>query len=166
MVRHLKIVDKFTDNGEELSWKDRALRVAFASTDMKHIDQHFGSASCFAIYGVDPDQFHMIDVIQFGDLKQDGDENKLLAKFEALEDCAAVYIQAIGASAINQLRALGVQPVKVSHGTPITEMLQALSDELRDGPRNWLARAIERQNAPDDPEGERFKDMEAEGWEE
>ncbi|GAB6054546.1 nitrogen fixation protein NifX [Magnetospira thiophila] len=140
---------------------DSALKVAFASSDMKHVDQHFGSAECFVVYGVDMETSRMIDVVQFGHLDQDGNENKLIAKMEALEDCAAVYVQAIGASAINQLRSLGVQPVKVSNGTPIGEMLQALRDELREGPRNWLARAIERQKDPD-----RFAAMAADGWDE
>ena len=156
-VRHLRILDGHTED----DWMDTAIKVAFASTDMKHVDQHFGSAECFVVYAVNPDQSRMIDVIQFGELAQDGNENKLIAKMEALEGCAAVYIQAIGASAINQLRSLGVQPVKVSHGTPIGEMLHALRDELREGPRNWLARAIEQQKDPD-----RFDAMAAEGWDE
>lgn len=155
--RHLKILDSSTEG----DWMETAIRVAFASTDMRHVDQHFGSAESFVIYAVNQDTSKMVDVIQFGDLAQDGNENKLIDKMSALEGCAAVYVQAIGASALNQLRSLGVQPVKVSAGTPIGEMLHALREELREGPRSWLARAIEQQKNPD-----RFEAMEAEGWDE
>lgn len=157
MVRHLRLLDGPTED----AWRNTAVRVAFASTDMKHVDQHFGSAEGFVIYAVTRDRSKMVDVVQFGEAAQDGNENKLIAKMEALEGCTAVYVQAVGASAINRLRSLGVQPVKVSNGTPIGEMLAALRDELREGPRTWLARALDRRKDPD-----RFEVMAAEGWDE
>ena len=126
---------------------------------MKHVDQHFGSASAFVIYAVNMDHAKLIEVIQFGDLAQDGNEDKLVTKIKALEGCVAVYLQAVGASAINKLTSVGVQPVKVSHGAPINELLDALQCELREGPRSWLARALEQEK-----DMGRFDDMEAEGW--
>mgnify|MGYP000202225171 CR=1 FL=1 len=41
--------------------------------------------------------------------------------------------------------------------------LEALQDQLREGPSAWLAKAIEDQK-PADPD--RFRKMEAEGWDE
>ncbi|MGB0747242.1 MAG: NifB/NifX family molybdenum-iron cluster-binding protein [Magnetospiraceae bacterium] len=157
MTRRLAVLDVSTDE----AWMDTALKVAFASSDLKHVDQHFGSASCFVKYAVTPDEAHMAEVVQFEDTDQDGNENKLIAKMDALKDCAAVYVQAVGSSAMTQLRAINVQPVKVSNGTPIGEMIHALREELREGPRSWLARAIAQQRDPD-----RFSAMEADGWDE
>jgi nitrogen fixation protein NifX len=140
-----------------------ALKVAFATSDMKHVDQHFGAAQSFAIYALDQKKSCLVEAVEFGKLEMDGNEDKLAVKIDALEGCIAVYSQAVGASAINQLKAKGIQPVKISPGAPISGLLATLQDELRQGPGSWLARAI--QNAmPADPS--RFDEMEADGWEE
>jgi nitrogen fixation protein NifX len=160
LKRHLKILDSDTD---DTSMEQSSVKVAFASTDMKHVNQHFGSAESFVIYAVDPEQSKMVEVTQFGELEQDGNEDKLIVKLKALEDCIAVYSQAVGASAVRQLKTLGIQPVKVTAGAEIADLIESIQDELRSGPGTWLARAIEAQK-PGDPN--KFDDMEAEGWDE
>ena len=50
-----------------------------------------------------PEQFEFLEAAQFGDLAQDGNEDKLSVKIQLLDGCAAVYCQAIGASAIKQI---------------------------------------------------------------
>ncbi|NVK18815.1 MAG: nitrogen fixation protein NifX [Methylocystaceae bacterium] len=155
--RKLTIMDTATDQ----KWLDSAIRVAFCSTDMQHVDQHFGSASAFVCYAVTMDQYKLLEVVEFGNLAQDGNEDKLITKIKALEGCVAVYLQAVGASAIKKLTMIGVQPVKVSHGAPINELLEALQSELREGPRSWLARALDQEKNMN-----RFDDMEMEGWSE
>ena len=140
-----------------------ALKVAFATSDRHCVDQHFGSAAAFVIYAFDRDQWQLLEVAQFGELAQDGNEDKLSSKLDALEGCVAVYSQAVGASAVAQLKARGIQPMKVMPGTRITALLNDLQQELGAGPASWIARAIAR-NAPADPQ--RFADMEAEGWDE
>lgn len=157
--RRLKILD----TGEKANWIDAAIKVAFASTDMKQVDQHFGSAKSFAIYAVDMEHIQLMEVNQFGKLVQDGNEDKLVAKLDALDGCVAVYSQAVGASAVSQLTARGIQPIKVSQGADILYLLKSLQEELRMGPSSWLARAIESQ-MPVDPS--RFDAMEEEGWDE
>ncbi|MCG8608990.1 MAG: NifB/NifX family molybdenum-iron cluster-binding protein [Pseudomonadales bacterium] len=138
-----------------------SLKIAFASTDRVHVDQHFGSAKSFSIYAVNPDTHHLITVSEFGDLEQDGNEDKLLVKFQLLEGCAAVYCRACGASAVRQLMTIGIQPVKVSEGALIDDLIATIQQELKDGPSSWLAKAMTR-NRPVD--GGRFDDMEQEGW--
>jgi nitrogen fixation protein NifX len=140
-----------------------ALKVAFATSDMKHVDQHFGAAQAFAIYALDQDKTCFVEAVEFGKLDMDGNEDKLVDKIGALEGCIAVYSQAVGASAINQLKARGIQPVKISPGAPISGLLASLQEELRQGPGSWLARAIQ-QATPADPS--RFDQMEVDGWDE
>jgi nitrogen fixation protein NifX len=142
---------------------ETALRVAFATTDMKHVDQHFGAAQSFAVYAVDQDKACFVEVNEFGKLDMDGNEDKLAAKIGSLDGCIAVYSQAVGASAIGQLKAKGIQPVKVSPGAEINGLLESLQEELRQGPSSWLAKAIAAV-LPTDPA--RFDAMEEEGWEE
>ena len=147
----------------EDQWMASALKVAFATSDMQHVDQHFGAAEAFAIYAVDMEQACFVEASEFGRLDMDGNEDKLGVKIAVLEGCVAVYSQAVGASAINQLKAKGIQPMKVPPGAQIHDLLESLQQELREGPSSWLAKAI-TQATPADPS--RFDRMEAEGWDE
>lgn len=139
------------------------LRVAFASSDLKKVDQHFGSAERFVLYDLIAEEHALHQVFEFGALDQDGNERKLLEKFVALEGCVAVYCLAIGPSAVRQLMTLNIQPIKVAFGTSISSILQGLHKELREGPEGWLARAIAARNGKDES---RFDEMEQEGWDE
>lgn len=159
MERRLKVLQ----SGTEGDWMEAAVKVAFASSDMQQVDQHFGAAESFAIYAVDMERVELLEVVQFGQLAMDGNEDKLVAKISALDGCIAVYTQAVGASGVNQLKAKGIQPVKVSPGADVKDLLASLQDQLREGPSAWLARAIDAQK-PVDPD--RFQAMEAEGWDE
>mgnify|MGYP001814734051 CR=1 FL=1 len=157
LERRLRLVT----HGEHAMTLETAVKVAFATGDMTHVDQHFGAAESFAIYAVDLEQSTLVEAIQFGQLAMDGNEDKLVAKIDALEGTIAVYCQAAGTSAVNQLRAKGIQAVKVQPGTPISQLIADLRAELEAGPSAWLARAIEQHKPKDN---RRFDDMEAEGW--
>jgi len=159
LQRRLQLVACNTED----QWMETALKVAFATSDMKHVDQHFGSAQSFAIYAVDQSKVCFLEATEFGALDMDGNEDKLVEKIKVLEGCIAVYSQAVGASAINQLKARNIQPVKVSPGAVITDLLSSLQEELMQGPSSWLARAIQSTMPVD---VSRFDDMDSEGWEE
>ncbi|HEY6612487.1 MAG TPA: NifB/NifX family molybdenum-iron cluster-binding protein [Pseudomonas sp.] len=139
------------------------LKVAFASSDRETVDQHFGSSRSFVIYGVNPAHARLLSIAEFGDLDQDGNEDKLVSKLELLDGCIAVYCRACGASAVRQLLAVGVQPVKVAEAARIDELIESLQAELRDGPSTWLAKAIQRTQGGD---SRRFDAMAAEAWDE
>lgn len=137
------------------------LKVAFATDDLKHVNQHFGSAERFAIYALESTRTTLLEVAEFGRLREDGNEGKLLEKFVVLEGCAAVYCQAVGGSAVRQLMQLGVQPLKMPEGMGVAVILHQLQEELRSGPTGWLARA---QGRIQEKSAERFDEMETEGW--
>jgi len=171
------------DASTESSWVDAAFRVGFASTDLKTVNQHFGSTPSLVVFALDMERTRLLEVYHFGEAGAHGDvadtpkavvmpnapsgaldnEDKLAAKIEALDGCIAVYAQAVGASAVGQLKARGIQPVKVTSGAEIGDLLESLQDELRMGPNAWLAKAIRTQTSVDP---KRFDEMDAEGWEE
>ena len=134
LERRLQILDSGTEEG----FMETALKVAFASTDMKTVNQHFGAAAAFAIYAVDPEQAHLVEVVQFHDQRgaPEGGQNedKLAGKIDALEGCVAAYSQAVGASAVSQLKGRNIQPVKVAPGAAIADLIESLQEELRSGP--------------------------------
>ena len=47
---------------------ETALKIAFATTDMETVNQHFGSAKSFAIYAVDMEDAQLLEAAQFGEL--------------------------------------------------------------------------------------------------
>jgi nitrogen fixation protein NifX len=159
LTRRLNIVP---DSDEE-KFMQTALKIAFATTDMETVNQHFGSAKSFAVYAVDMEDAHLLEAAEFGVLSQDGNEDKLSVKLDLLSGCAAVYCQAVGGSAINQLIARGIQPVKVHEGSKIKDLIVDLQNEMKAGPSSWLAKAINQHKGPDP---DRFNKMADEGWDE
>ncbi|PMR73792.1 NifB/NifX family molybdenum-iron cluster-binding protein [Billgrantia endophytica] len=155
MTRRLQVLDDQNDG--------TLLKVAFASADRARVDQHFGSSKAFVIYGVTPDHAQLLSVAEFDDHEQDGNEDKLIGKLSLLDGCIAVYCRACGASAVRQLLAIGVQPVRVTESALIAELIETLQAELREGPSAWLAKAVQRAKGGD---SRRFDAMASEGWDE
>ena len=139
------------------------LKVAFASTDRSRVNQHFGAAEGFVIYEVTPDKATLVGVAEFAEEAMDGNEDKLGAKVDFLEGCAAVYVMAIGASAIKKLLAKGVQPIRVDEVDGIDDLLVETSKAMTEGGVAWIDRALAAQ-AKTKAE-DRFAAMEEEGWE-
>ena len=159
LTRRMQVVHH---NEQEIPM-ETAIKVAFATSDMVHVNQHFGSARSFAVYAVDPERAEMLEAAQFGELAQDGNEDKLSVKIQLLDGCAAVYCEAVGASAIKQIVAQGIQPIKVHEGSAIKDLVADLQNEMKAGPSSWLAKAINQHKGPDP---KRFDAMEEEGWDE
>ena len=156
LQRQLRVVDPVVDI-------ETSLKVAFATTDMKQVNQHFGSAKSFAIYAINREQATLLEVAQFGRLDQDGNEDKLAVKLEALKGCGVVYSQAVGSSAVQQLLRMSIQPVKVEPGSQISDLIKGLQDDLIHGPSTWVAKALASHTGSDNS---RFDAMEDEGWSE
>jgi len=139
------------------------LKVAFASTDRVRVNQHFGAAEGFVIYEVTPDKATLVGVGEFAEESMDGNEDKLIAKVDFLAGCAAVYVLAIGASAIKKLVAKGIQPIRVGDVDAVDDLLGEISCAMREGGVGWIDRAVAAQQRA--KEEDRFASMEEEGWE-
>lgn len=123
------------------------VKIAFATSDRRAVDQHFGAAEAFAIYELGENEARLIEVAEFTETEMDGHEGKLAAKVELLGDCAAVYCNAAGASAIQQLLAKGIQPMRVDEGLPVEELLSGLQKNLANEPPLWLAKHLKKQGS-------------------
>ena len=140
-----------------------AIRLAFASADRRTVDQHFGSATQLLIYRVDAAGSRLVGVAQFGSPAQDGNEDKLQTKLGELAGCAGVYCQAVGPSAVRQLLAEGIQPLRVEPGSTISGLLAETRALLCDPrPPRWIARHLD----PEEARLERFRAMNDRGWDE
>ena len=121
------------------------VKIAFATSDRRAVNQHFGAAESFAVYEVGESETRLIEVVEFIETAMDGHEGKLAAKVDLLGDSAAVYCNAVGASAIQQLLAKGIQPMRVDEGSLIDELLCGLQRNLVNDPPVWLAKHIKKQ---------------------
>ena len=122
-----------------------AVKIAFATSDRRVVDQHFGAAEAFALYDVDEHSAQLVEVAEFVETAMDGHEGKLAAKVELLGECAAVYCNAVGASAIQQLLQKHIQPMRVEEGTSIDALLLGLQKCWRNDPPVWLAKHLKNQ---------------------
>ncbi len=137
------------------------LRVAFASNDRSTVNQHFGAAEGFAIYALDGERAQLVEVVEFPSESMDGNESRLPTRIATLAGCAAVYCLAAGASAVKQLLAAGVQPVRLDEPAEFDPLLKLIRQVIREGGVAWVDKAIRQ---PDD--GARFDRMLEEGWDE
>ena len=119
------------------------MKVAFATQDLKRVDAHFGWAKNIAIYELSPESSSFVEAIQFdGDLKEDGDEDKLAPKLEAIKDCAILYVAAIGGSGAARVVAQNIHPIKVNEPEVIDEILVKLQGVLKGTPPPWLRKVM------------------------
>ncbi|NSL54896.1 nitrogen fixation protein NifX [Uliginosibacterium aquaticum] len=119
------------------------MKVAFATQDKQRVDAHFGWAKHIAIYEVGKEGSSYIETFDFGGkLDEDGDEDKLAPKLEAIHDVAIVYVAAIGGSAAARVVASKIHPIKVSQPEPIMDILEKLQDVLKGTPPPWLRKVM------------------------
>ncbi|MGP0128119.1 MAG: nitrogen fixation protein NifX [cyanobacterium endosymbiont of Rhopalodia musculus] len=136
------------------------MKVAFTTSDRVHINAHFGWAKEIDVYDVTPEGFSFDKTLEFsGDLKEDGNEDKINPKIEALKGCTIIYVAAIGGSAAARLIRSNVTPVKArSESETIEELLTELVKTLKGNPPPWLRKVLQQESKPlnfeDEDEGE------------
>ncbi|NET34324.1 MAG: nitrogen fixation protein NifX [Cyanothece sp. SIO1E1] len=124
------------------------MKIAFATRDSIHINAHFGSAPKVDVYDVTSTGYEFLKTIEFsGNLKEDGNEDKLTPKVTALTDCTIVYVAAIGGSAAKRLLGVKVTPLRAeSTDDPIIDVLNILVNMLQGSPPPWLRKALQQRS--------------------
>ncbi|MEA3498288.1 MAG: NifB/NifX family molybdenum-iron cluster-binding protein [Campylobacterota bacterium] len=118
------------------------MKIAFASKDSIHINQHFGWCEKFYIYEVFEDDYSLLSEID-SSLKFDNEVDKLEYKISCLEDSDIVYVSQIGPKASAMVQACGVYPMKSSHdGEKIEDIIDSLQKLIKNNPPLWLKRII------------------------
>jgi nitrogen fixation protein NifX len=124
------------------------MKIAFTTIDNVHINAHFGSAKKIDVYEVDQTRYEFVETLRFdGNLNEDGNEDKLLPKIEALHDCTIVYVSTIGGSAAARLIKRKITPIKAqSEEQEIAEVLTKLVQTLNSNPPPWLRKALQQRS--------------------
>jgi nitrogen fixation protein NifX len=125
------------------------MKIAFATQDKESVNAHFGWAKHILVYEMAPEGYSFVQSFDFGDkLQEDGDEDKLAPKLDAIHDCAILYVAAIGGSGAARVVASKIHPIKVPQPEPIAEILEKLQAVLKGTPPPWLRKALQRDAAP------------------
>ena len=124
------------------------MKVAFTTSDGVHVNAHFGWAKQIAVYDVSPEGYQFSETLGFrGDLKEDGNEDKLVPKINALAGCTLVYVSAIGGSAAARLIKQKITPIKAqSEGQEIEDLLTRLVTTLQGTPPPWLRKVLREEH--------------------
>ena len=123
------------------------MKIAFATQDKERVDAHFGWAKSIDVYEISATGHHFVESFEFGDkLEEDGDEDKLAPKLEAIKDCAILYVAAIGGSGAARVVAMKIHPIKVPQPENIAEILDKLQAVLQGTPPPWLRKALAKDS--------------------
>ena len=123
------------------------MKIAFATQDKERVDAHFGWAKSIDVHEISATGHHFVESFEFGDkLEEDGDEDKLAPKLEAIKDCAILYVAAIGGSGAARVVAMKIHPIKVPQPENIAEILDKLQAVLQGTPPPWLRKAMAKDS--------------------
>lgn len=123
------------------------MKVAFASTDKVHVDEHFGKAEEFYIWEIGPDDASFSGVAQLK-AEEGYIDDKIEARTSVLEDCALVYVAEIGGPAAARLVQKKIHPIKSKEREPISLVVEKLQDVLKGNPPPWLRKAMLKGERP------------------
>lgn len=133
------------------------LKVAFASDDLKTVNQHFGSCASMLVYGVEPESCELLQVAEFQVV--DGHvPAKVTTRIDVIQDCFAVYCNAVGDAVFRQLMAAGIRAIRVEPNTSIVSLIQVLQEQ-------WPQRLPNKQKQTDSAES-LIDALEEAGWDE
>jgi nitrogen fixation protein NifX len=123
------------------------MRVAFATQDLATVDAHFGWTPHLVVYEVEAAGAREVARHDFAQGLEDGDEDKLGPRLQALEGCTLVVALAMGGSAAARALAGGIRVVKTGEPKPIAALLEQLG-RVSSAPPPWLRKALARAGEP------------------
>jgi len=118
---------------------ENSLKVAFASSDERQIDEHFGSCTKLTIYELLPHSYEHIKTVNFAAIKGHN-QQKISHRLIALQTCFAVYCLACGNPVRQQLLAQGIRVII----TPEQALISTLISKIQ---KNWPGKVAERQQS-------------------
>jgi nitrogen fixation protein NifX len=128
------------------------MKIAFATTDGKQVDEHFGRAGMFAVYELTATGSRFLELRKFADgidhavvdTREAGaaHESAVESKVDRLADCKLIYLTEIGGPSAARLVKKGIMPMKVKEPLPIASALEQLAATLAKSPPPWLKKAV------------------------
>jgi nitrogen fixation protein NifX len=115
------------------------MKVAFASTDKEHIDQHFGWAKSFQLFEVEKESFEFIREIDSSEEPAE-EVDKLNYKIGTISEADVMYCSQIGPKASKMVQAAKIYPVRSNEDERISDAISKLQALLNGSTPPWLLR--------------------------
>jgi len=115
------------------------MKIAFASTDKIHIDQHFGWSKTFQLFEVNKEDSSFIKELDSSQEYEDEHE-KLTYKIGTINEADMLYCTQIGPSASKMVQAAKIHPIRSSGDESIAQAIEKLQEMLNGNPPPWLLR--------------------------
>ena len=92
-------------------------KIAFASSDGKVVNQHFGRAQNFLIVEIDDDDYKFIETRENAPTCQgfEHSDEAMDQSISIIEDCEAVFVAKVGNGARNKLKSKGITPFETPY---------------------------------------------------
>ncbi len=117
------------------------MKIAFASQDNIHVNQHFGWCKEFYIYEITGDSYKFVKSVD-SSIEIEDEIDKLTYKIECIEDADILYVQQIGPKASMMVKSCKIFPMQASkENEKIEDVLNALI-QMQDNPPLWMRRLI------------------------
>ncbi|MGE4457382.1 MAG: NifB/NifX family molybdenum-iron cluster-binding protein [Arcobacteraceae bacterium] len=120
------------------------MKIAFASTDGIHINEHFGWCKEFYLYELDGGEFKFVKIIESKDEIQD-ELDKLTYKIDSIQEANIVCVAQIGPKASTMVKTANIYPLKsVNENELISDFLDTLLRLINTNPPLWLKAILAR----------------------
>lgn len=120
------------------------MKIAFASTDGIHINEHFGWCKEFYLYELDGGEFKFVKIIESKDEIQD-ELDKLTYKIDSIQEANIVCVAQIGPKASTMVKSANIYPLKsVNENELISDFLDTLLRLINTNPPLWLKAILAR----------------------
>ena len=118
------------------------MKIAFASTDNIHANDHFGWCKCYYLYELREDSFVFLKALDSSkEISEEGD--KLAYKIECLEDANILCVSHIGPRASLMVKGSGIFVLKVEkENERIDTLLNSLLALKNSNPPLWMQRFL------------------------
>ena len=123
------------------------MKVAFATNDGEHINEHFGWTELFAVYDVTPRSFSLVELRPIPHTEDHEEADKIQHRVDVIRDCAMLHVTAIGGSAAAKVIRARIHPVKSEGDPTIVSILEKLQDVLQGTPPPWLRKLISQNDS-------------------
>ncbi len=117
------------------------MKIAFASQDNIHVNQHFGWCKELYIYEIKGNEFTFLKSVD-SSLEHEDEIEKLTYKIECVEEADILYVQQIGPKASQMVKACGIFPMQASkEGEKIEDILNQFI-KMKENPPIWMRRLL------------------------
>jgi nitrogen fixation protein NifX len=116
------------------------MKVAFTTSSGAIVDGNFRKSDSFSVWDIGPDESYYVTTLN---IKADAvsEDDRIVARVEALKDCAIVCAKEISGPATAKLVARNIHPMKTGNSIAVEELIGRLQDVLKGSPAPWILKA-------------------------